>query len=636
MMRRICRRFVVAVANRTVRRAKRCLYKEKLCTIRARASLLSRDLAAGFDGHVFDGRSESVAGFGDEVLQAAERIVEGYFVLFGAWVKLPADATGVDEWYVDFSSGYRFKDGAYDAVKPETGVADIKVPWEYGRMQYLLPLAAAFRLTGETRFLDTYRLKIMGFSTFNPLGCGVQWACTMEVGIRAFNMLASYELLRKGIDIDDPLHERVAELSICHGKHIWANLETSAKLQENNHYIADLLGLAAIVAAYPRLPDGPRWGKYTHSELVRCSRKQVLDDGCCFERSVRYTRLVGEMLFFAGKCLAYTPYALPSEYFERLAVLGGFLDAMTSADGSSLQVGDNDSGRVVCISPARYDDLRLVGRLVEREANRGCSSGVFFAEEGLFYGGMERTPVIPSWDNGVRLFPEAGMALVRSRGWSLGFYAVDGFRGGAEPGHTHNDKLSLTLDFKGKRFFVDPGSGSYTRDPGARNALRGTSQHTTLRFGDMEQNEFGALFGYARCGGSGLEVEEREAAIVLRGETDCWRGRLGVIHRRCVEVESDGVTILDELDGPAPKMLAMRAFVLSPAVKVDVIGRQTALLESGGVSILFQTDGNIDVREGLYSPRYGVVERTQILDVSFEYGKTNVATIKECFDKHWN
>ena len=85
MMRRICRRFVVAVANRTVRRAKRCLYKEKLCTIRARASLLSRDLAAGFDGHVFDGRSESVAGFGDEVLQAAERIVEGYFVLFGAW-----------------------------------------------------------------------------------------------------------------------------------------------------------------------------------------------------------------------------------------------------------------------------------------------------------------------------------------------------------------------------------------------------------------------------------------------------------------------------------------------------------------------------------------------------------------------
>ena len=71
------------------------------------------------------------------------------------------------------------------------------------------------------------------------------------------------------------MHTVIAELAFCHGEHIWANLETSARLQENNHYIADLLGLAAVVAAYPNLPKARKWGEYTHNELMRCVRKQV-------------------------------------------------------------------------------------------------------------------------------------------------------------------------------------------------------------------------------------------------------------------------------------------------------------------------------------------------------------------------
>lgn len=637
MVQRICRRLAVAVANRTTRKLKRQIYKSSSSAIRQKASCLCKELAEGFNGHIFvDDGSDEFKSFDIEMRRAAEKIIGGSFVLFGEWFNLSNEITAEDEWRTDFVARYRFPDGPYDAIKPKSGAADIKVPWEYGRMQYLLPLAAAFRQTGDAKFLTCYRAKVGSFASMNPMGRGVQWTCTMEVGIRAFNLLSSYELLRCRLCEDDPMHAMIAELAFCHGEHIWANLETSARLQENNHYIADLLGLAAIVAAYPNLPKARKWGEYTHNELMRCSRKQVLDDGCCFERSVRYTRLIGEMLFFAGKCFAGTPYALPSEYFERLKTLGEFLDAATNADGSSLQVGDNDSGRVVCISPDRYDDLRLVGRMVERETNTGRSFGALFAEEDLFYGGVERALANSSLDNSVKFFSDAGMTFVRSQGWSLGFYAIDGFRDGAEPGHTHNDKLSLTLDFKGNQLFVDPGSGCYTRDPCIRNALRGTSQHSTLRFEDAEQNEFGALFGYVRCGGAKLEVEECEGAIHLIGETDCWRGRFGVTHRRRVEIESDGVTILDELNGPAPKMLALRTFVLSPAVKVAVIEHQTALLESGDISVMIQGDGNIDVREGLYSPRYGIVQKTRILDIPFKYGKTNVITIKECFDAHQN
>ena len=99
-------------------------------------------------------------------------------------------------WRTDFVAGYRFPDGPYDAIKPESGVADIKVPWEYGRMQYLLPLAAAFRQTGDARFLDCYRAKVGSFASVNPMGRGVQWTCTMEVGIRVFIRAVAVRALR--------------------------------------------------------------------------------------------------------------------------------------------------------------------------------------------------------------------------------------------------------------------------------------------------------------------------------------------------------------------------------------------------------------------------------------------------------
>lgn len=634
MVQRICRRLAVAVANRTTRKAKRHIYKSNCSAIRHKASCLGHEFAEGFNGRIFiDDDAVGLKSFRPEIRRAAERIIGGSFVLFGEWFDLSSDITAEDEWRTDFVAGYRFPDGPYDAVKPESGVADIKVPWEYGRMQYLLPLAAAFRQTGDARFLACYRAKVDSFASMNPMGRGVQWTCTMEVGIRVFNLLSSYELLRCGLREDDSMHAMMAELALCHGEHIWANLETSARLQENNHYIADLLGLATIVAAYPTLPKARKWGEYTHNELMRCVRKQVLDDGCCFERSTRYTRLVGEMLFFAGKCFAETPYKLPAEYFERLSILGRFLDAVTSEDGHSLQVGDNDSGRVVCISPERYDDLRLVSRLVDREIGSDVPDEAFFAEEELFYDASDRAARIPSWDGEARAFYDAGMAFARRGGWSLGFFASDGFAGESEPGHTHNDKLSFTLGFKGVPFFVDPGSGVYTRDPKVRNCFRGTAQHSTLRFGDLEQNSFRGLFGYTRCGGASLEVTEADGAVVLSGATDCWATRLGVIHKRVVEVGSEGVVVKDSVEGAEPAVAATRSFVLAPEADVSVIGCKEAVLRSRGVSLVFCAESNISVREGLYSPYYGTVVKSPILDVPFEYGRTNVITVREILNE---
>ena len=118
-------------------------------------------------------------------------------------------------------------------------------------------------------------------------------------------------------------------------------------------------------------------------------------------------------------------------------------------------------------------DLRLVSRLVDREIGPDAPDEAFFAEEELFYGASGRVACFPSWRGGARTFYDAGMALARYGDWSLGFFASDGFVDESEPGHTHNDKLSFTLGFKGVPFFVDPRFWClYARSQGAQYPSR--------------------------------------------------------------------------------------------------------------------------------------------------------------------
>lgn len=627
---RILRKPITVVANRTTRVAKRKRYQARISSICQKSVRLAPDLAVGFNAHIFDGLDISRSPFAEDYVASADEIAQGSFVLFGRWLNLSElRCSGSSEWRTDFLTGVEFPERIYTEVKPKDNCADIKVPWEYGRMHYLLPLAAAYCITKKGVYLDAFRAKVESFWKYNPLGTGVQWTCTMEVGIRIFNVLLAYELISDNLPVSDALHVQVAEMAYCHGEHIWANLETSARLQENNHYIADLLGLAAIISYYPAAPNSSTRGRYVKKELIRCARKQVLDDGCCFERSTRYTRLVGEMLFFAGKLLKGTEHELPSEYHSRLSRLGEFLSAITDDKGDALQLGDNDSGRALCISPDGYDDLRLMGRLLSRE--QFCAIGsASFLEEDLFYGSAGKQPLEPAWDDGVKEFADAGFALIRKGGFSLGVYATDGFKRGGEAGHSHNDKLSFTLDVDGEHFFVDPGSGLYTSNTEVRDKLRSTAQHSTLWFEGLEQNKFKNLFGYTRCGGASLKIRaDVDDCIAIDCKTDCWKARVGVIHARKMFLGAQGLLIRDELSGLEPKAPAFRSFVLSPDVEVESIFENQAVLKSRGVHLLLEANSFVTRRSGLYSKRFGEVEETAILDVPFAPGADNIVSIKK-------
>jgi hypothetical protein len=57
-------------------------------------------------------------------------------------------------------------------------------------------------------------------------------------------------------------------------------------------------------------------------------------------------------------------------------------------------------------------------------------------------------------------------------------------------GHSHNDQLSFELHLNGDPLVVDPGTGTYLRDPQKRNAFRATAAHNTVEIDGREQAAF--------------------------------------------------------------------------------------------------------------------------------------------------
>ena len=164
------------------------------------------------------------------------------------------------DWQIDFKSGFRwsekvwYKDINYGKVEG----ADIKVPWELARMQHLPQLAIAFAIIPEESeyknikdlcFLE-FRNQTLDFIATNPPRWGVNWACTMDVAIRAANMILAYEIFRaNGAIIDNEFKNIFKETIYNHAFHISKNLEWHPKWR-NNHYLADIAGLLYACLLY--------------------------------------------------------------------------------------------------------------------------------------------------------------------------------------------------------------------------------------------------------------------------------------------------------------------------------------------------------------------------------------------------
>ena len=378
------------------------------------------------------------------VLTTADDACAGRFTLLG----FPTfDLGSPPDWHTDPHSSHRWDPTApahtLDLMTCDSS-ADARVVWELNRFHHAVALGMAWQLTGDDRYPATFISQATDWLTANPVGCGVNWACAMEVAIRAVNWLFACAMMQEALPAE--FVRTLLGALLTHGRFIRANLELA--LVTTNHYLADLCGLAVLGLALPGAePD--RWRRFALREMAREMAFQVYPDGADFETSTTYHRLVVELFDLPLRLARGTGAPVSPILTGRIPLIHAFTAAVTRPDSTLSLIGDSDDGHLL---PAY-----------------AC-------------------PPPPTPAAASAAFPCAGIYVMRQE--DLYLVCDCGFNGQrGNGGHAHNDTLSFEL-YAGRPWIVDPGTYTYTGDLDAYNWFRSTAAHNTLVVDGEEQARF--------------------------------------------------------------------------------------------------------------------------------------------------
>ncbi|MFC1586119.1 heparinase II/III family protein [Fibrobacterota bacterium] len=297
-----------------------------------------------------------------------------------------SDSYKLIDWQRDFKSGFRWMENEWNGEQEQKlpPGADVKVPWELGRFQHMVQLAVFTKVVPEylPEIVREFKDQVRDFIAMNPPGMGIQWGRAMEAGIRAVNLLLTYDLLKQTGGLDDREFEELFCRSIFqHGLFIEKNLEFYNEYT-GNHYIANIAGLLFISAYLDKVEDSTKWLLFSARELIYETLRQFNEEGSNFEASTSYHRLSSEMVL----CCASLMLGLPGEkqrilarleigekhassrvhqeggsglvkprdweaFQERVYKLGWYTSCIIKHNDEVPQFGDNDSGRFIKLTP---------------------------------------------------------------------------------------------------------------------------------------------------------------------------------------------------------------------------------------------------------------------------------------------
>lgn len=459
------------------------------------------------------------------------------------------------DWHLDFKSGHRWPSRAHaESILPfgnPRGV-DIKVPWELARCQHLPQLAVAYRTSGDVALVREFRNQVLDFAAQNPPRFGVNWACTMDVAIRAANWVLARELFRAaGAGMDETFEQELVRGVYEHARHIATHLEWNDRMR-GNHYLADVCGLLFAAAALPSTRETDLWLAFAIQEILGETRAQFHEEGANFEASTAYHRLAGELVVYSVALILGLPETrvarlaqvpkqqlapgiayrgigelvgrghgaleLPEWFAARVGAMAAFAADIVRTSGAAVQIGDNDSGRLFKL-PGSYQlktakELRRLFANLERWLPT-ADGAVWPDEDALDF--SELIDAIGALQGGGSGLPAAvARALAGSRRLRK---AAQSVRPppiiGDEPAFKRAlaDIHALAPSHRQRYVFALPSPGVPRTFAYARFGLygwRADRWRAWLRCGSVGQ---GSLGGHAHNDGLGLELEIDGAAV---------------------------------------------------------------------------------------------------------------------------
>lgn len=508
---------------------------------------------------------------------------------------------------------------------------DVKYPWELSRLQLLPALGQAWIASSNDRYLDRFWAILTGWIANNPVGFGVNWTCSMEVAIRAINIVAATNLFAAGLSA----RQRALVVSTLrqHMTHISFNLERSDV--NGNHLIFDKLGLAvvSIVLNGPEHAQTRRYVARLNQEIC----EQFHPDGVHLEHATSYQRLLLEGIALYLLVLRRRGALIDEQMRLVVTSAARFMWSICDDEGRFPCFGDADSGNVLVLGEQTGNRAApaiaaafAAGLLVDEAARASCENLAFWLGPA---GGA--SPVVavsqdrPD-DGRFRLFsfPAGGYFVARSQDLIVVLRAGKaGLKGRGS--HDHNDQLSFTVTAFGRPFLVDPGTRTYTESVGAHELDLASSSHNTVTVLGLEQGPI--LAGSVTATVRQAESSCREFRPVGQGGA-VWRGcigayhdrSLGISHSRSVTIHDDGrrsisIEVEDEVRcTEVDACTGTATYLLDPDWRAECEIDGSVVVRTSGAEGRFRTTegkGALRIERRWISPEYGSSSETQAVVV---------------------
>ena len=560
------------------------------------------------------------------IVADADRILRHEFDLLGSGLRCLGPEL---PWHEDFKTGRVWPlqyspDIEYSELDRPT---DVKVPWELSRCQHVPRLGQAYWFTGDEKYAREFVAEVSDWIEKNPWGYGVNWACAMDVALRAVSWIWGAFFFAESPSLDAAFRGRLLHSLYLHGEYVATHLEKGPV--NGNHYLSDGVGLVFLGCFFKRSAKGQRWLATGRSIVVDEMLLQVTADGVDFEASTAYHRLVLELFLTAYVLLRQHGESIPAPQWTRLERMCDFVAAYTKPDGRAPLIGDADDGRVQMLGQQPIVDHRYMlstGAVLFERSDFKRDAGRFWEESFWFLGpaaaaAFDALPLNTEPPRS-RAFADGGFFVLRSGSTHV---VVDcgnvGMRGIG--GHGHNDILGFELVLEGMPLVTDCGAYLYTASREWRNRFRSTEFHSTIQIDREEINRFVSPLNLWQLHDDANPVEPR---LAVGGECDVFEGahdgymRLPspVLVRRRIAVPhgQSRVDFTDTLEGTGRHEAVWR-FPIAPGVRCEIASGGVRFNHDDGERWLrlaaVPHDFAVSLEPGWVSPSYGIRHQTSVV-----------------------
>lgn len=519
---------------------------------------------------------------------------------------------------------------------------DIKYAWELSRLYHAPALALVYLKTGEQKYLDCYIKNINSWLDNNPFLTGVNWTNPMEASIRAINLIYSFNYLKDNKNISDSFWIKLLNNLYLHKIYIENNWEIYYK--NNNHYLADLLG-----AFYLNLLFFNKNKIIIYKNLLKEFDKQFLPDGTNYEGSTSYHKLSTEMFLHFYNLCKQNNLKINNRLLIKLKRALKFIKLNKINKKEFLQIGDNDSGRVLSGIGYKKDEIpgpaiaqvAMAGRRVQDDKH-----GIFTCDNKNNYNFNCHAELVSASRNKKTKtlfhYKNFGLSIIKNNNYHI-TYRHPTFNKTQPTGHFHQDELSVTFAYNNTPIIVDPGTYLYTGNTKARNLFRSYGSHSTINYIQTKDPSFVAgmtsLFTLDK-------QEQKDTSIIKKNKNKYLiknyfkNNNIKIIRNllfhgsriesgmtsACGANNQEKLIILDKIENS--KNIIYLNFNLHQTIKIKKINnKKFELTDKNNNIFVLKSNVNLQTKKSFYSQRYGKIKKTLKIYLKIKINKNIIKTI---------